>query len=157
MLWFWMVVFAIFGADQMAKIFIKNNISEFFKVDTIIPFFKITHVKNYGAALGILNSSRWILVAITAAFIIYFLYLIIIKKIKNKLFVLSAAFIVGGGISNLFDRVLYGYVIDYLSVSFFPPICNLADYFISAGVVLLSAYVFKPAKKGSRYDDFRRI
>lgn len=143
---FLIVVTIICGVDQAAKFFVKSNIPEFFKVDTIIPFFKITHLKNSGAALGILNSSRWILTAITAAFIIYFLYLIIIKKIKNKLFMLSAAFIVGGGISNLADRILYGYVIDYLLVSFFPPICNLADYFISVGVFLFGVYILKDGK-----------
>lgn len=143
---FWAVVFAVCVLDQAAKIFVKIIIPEFFKAETIIPFLKITHIKNFGAALGVLSSSRWILIAITAAFIIYFLYLIIIKKIKSKLFVLSAAFIVGGGISNLFDRVLYGYVVDYLSVSFFPPVCNLADYFISAGVILLGLYIFKIEK-----------
>ena len=143
---FWAVVFAVCVLDQAAKIFVKGSISEFFKAETIIPFLKITHVKNFGAALGILNSGRWILVAITIIFIAYFLYLVTIKKIKDKLFILSAAVIVGGGISNLTDRVLHGYVIDYLYVSFFPPVCNLADYFISAGVILLGVYILKTEK-----------
>ena len=144
---FWIIVAIICGADQIIKFLIKNNIPEFFKVDTIISFLKVTHVKNFGAALGILNSGKWILIIITASIMAYFMYLVIIKKTKNKLFLLSASFIVGGGISNLLDRVLYGYVIDYLSVSFFPPVCNLADYFISIGVVLFGVYIFKAEKK----------
>lgn len=146
MLLFWILTFAVFFVDQMMKFYIKNNVVEFFKVDTIIPFLKITHIKNFGAALGILSNNRWFIAIITLAFIIYLLYLVVIKGIKNKLFLLSAAFIVGGGVSNLFDRILQGYVVDYLSVSFFPPVCNLADYFISAGVILLCIYIFKSEK-----------
>ncbi|MBQ6143459.1 MAG: signal peptidase II [Clostridia bacterium] len=147
---FWVIVFAVCGLDQAAKIFVKISIPEFFKVETTIPFLKITHIKNFGAALGILNSIRWILVAITIIFIAYFLYLVTIKKIKDRLFILSAAFIVGGGISNLTDRVLHGHVIDYLSVSFFLPVCNLADYFISAGVILLGIYILKTEKTNKK-------
>lgn len=146
MLLFWILTFAVFFVDQMMKFYIKNNVVEFFKVDTIIPFLKITHVKNFGVALGLFSGGSWLLVAITGSFIMYFLYLVIIKKIENKLFLLSAAFIVGGGVSNLFDRISQGYVVDYLSVSFFPPVCNLADYFISAGVILLCIYIFKSEK-----------
>ena len=50
--------------------------------------------------------------------------------------------IIGGGIGNLIDRVLYGYVIDYLSLSFFPPVCNFTDYAITIGVILLVVYIF---------------
>ena len=44
--------------------------------------------------------------------------------------------IIGGGIGNLIDRIFRGFVIDYLSLSFFPPICNFADYCITIGAVL---------------------
>ena len=56
---------------------------------------------------------------------------------KSKLFSISAALIIGGGIGNLIDRIFLGYVIDYLQLSFFSPVCNFADYCISIGTVLL--------------------
>ena len=51
------------------------------------------------------------------------------------------AILIGGGIGNLIDRVFYGFVVDYLSVSFFSPVCNFADYCITVGTILLIVYV----------------
>ncbi|RGH89804.1 signal peptidase II [Ruminococcus bromii] len=51
------------------------------------------------------------------------------------------ALIIGGGIGNLIDRIFYGFVVDYISVSFFPPVCNFADYCITVGTLLLIVYV----------------
>ena len=56
--------------------------------------------------------------------------------------------IIGGGIGNLIDRIFRGFVIDYLSLSFFPPICNFADYCITIGAVLfVLCILFQPDKK----------
>ena len=60
---------------------------------------------------------------------------------KNKLFFAATACVVGGGIGNLIDRVFNGYVVDFLALSFFPPVCNIADYFITAGTVMLMVYI----------------
>ena len=66
------------------------------------------------------------------------------KKAANlhKYAILIAARNESAVIGNLIDRVLYGYVIDYLSLSFFPPVCNFADYAITIGVILLVVYIF---------------
>ena len=66
--------------------------------------------------------------------------------------------IIGGGIGNLIDRIFYGYVIDYLSLSFFPPVCNFADYCITVGAVLLVLYIIffsdsKNRKLGNKTDE----
>ena len=63
------------------------------------------------------------------------------KRPDSKLFYFSVALIVGGGLGNLVDRVIYRYVVDYLSLSFFPPVCNFADYCITIGVVILAVYL----------------
>ena len=49
--------------------------------------------------------------------------------------------IIGGGVGNLIDRLVHGYVVDYLAVSFFPPVCNFADYCITIGVFILVIYI----------------
>ena len=54
---------------------------------------------------------------------------------------MSMILIIAGGIGNLIDRVLLGYVVDYIQVSFFPPVFNLADSFVVVGVILLLVYV----------------
>ena len=56
------------------------------------------------------------------------------KKLLSLL--LAAALMIGGGIGNLIDRIWRGFVVDYLSLSFFPPVCNFADYCITIGAFL---------------------
>ena len=69
--------------------------------------------------------------------------LIFIKKNRDKLFLLSSAFVLGGGIGNLLDRIFLGFVTDYLQLTFFSPVCNISDYFISLGIVMMSVYILK--------------
>ena len=63
------------------------------------------------------------------------------------------------GLGNLFERIFHGFVVDYLSLSFFPPICNFADYCITAGTVCLIVYLLffsdfmKNDKKKEKLDE----
>lgn len=147
MLLFFVITFLIPVLDQFIKLAVKSSIAENAKVETFLPFLTITNVKNFGAALGMLANGRYILIAVTLLIMIYFLYLIFIKKIQSHLFLIASSLIVGGGIGNLIDRLMLGYVVDYLSLSFFSPICNFADYSITAGVVLLAIFVLKADSK----------
>lgn len=147
MLLFFVITFLIPVLDQFIKLAVKSSIAENAKVETFLPFLTLTNVKNFGAALGMLANGRYILIAVTLLIMIYFLYLIFIKKIQSHLFLIASSLIVGGGIGNLIDRLMLGYVVDYLSLSFFSPICNFADYSITAGVVLLAIFVLKADSK----------
>ena len=92
-----------------------------------------------------------ILVIIISVVVIGFLLFYIYKnKGNNKLENVSYAFILGGAISNLIDRLVYGYVIDFLDfeiLSYDAPIFNLADTFIVIGVILFLINTLR-----SRYD-----
>ena len=147
MLLFFVITFLIPVLDQFIKLAVKSSIAENAKVETFLPFLTLTNVKNFGAALGMLANGRYILIAVTLLIMIYFLYLIFIKKNRSHLFLIASSLIVGGGIGNLIDRLMLGYVVDYLSLSFFSPICNFADYSITAGVVLLAIFVLKADSK----------
>lgn len=133
--------------DQFFKFNIRNNIPESGQLDTVIPFLKLTNIRNTGGALGVFKAYPFIMSCVVITIIMFFCYLIFVKKVQDKLFLVSACFIVGGGVSNLIDRIWLGYVIDYLSVSFFPPVCNLSDYFIFVGTILLVIYYFILDKK----------
>ena len=85
---------------------------------------------------------RWIFVVIMYVMLLIIIIYMFKKRPSGKFFYICAGLIIGGGIGNLIDRVIYGYVIDYLSVSFFPPVCNFADYCITIGVILLVIYIF---------------
>lgn len=147
MLTFLIITFLVPIVDQFIKFGVRMNIAENSQVETFLPFLALTNVKNFGAALGIFSKGRWLLVAITLFIMMYFIYLIFIKKNRNRLFLTASSLIIGGGIGNLIDRFMWGYVIDYISLSFFPPVCNFADYSITMGIALLFLFVLKADNK----------
>ena len=139
-------------ADQVIKYFVLTHLQPVGSVTVIDGLLDLKYVENRGVAFGMFSDMRWFFVVVTAI-------LIFKKKPTGKLFYISAALIIGGGIGNLIDRVFYGFVVDYLSLSFFPPVCNFADYCITAGTILLVIYVLffsntiKSEKKVSKSDE----
>lgn len=128
--------------DQLIKMQVVNYIKPIGEMVVIPSFFKISYVENKGAAFGVLQGFKYFFVVVSIVMIAIFVYFMFIKKITNKLFLGSSVLILGGGIGNLIDRLVLGYVIDYIKVSFFPPVCNFADYCISLGAILLFIYFF---------------
>ena len=131
----------IVAADQIIKYFVSSNLQPTGSVSVIDNFLKFTYVENNGVAFGMFADMRWIFVALTSALLIAIIIVMFVKHPKGKMFYISAGLIIGGGIGNLIDRIFYGYVIDYISLSFFPPVCNFADYAITIGTILLIIYV----------------
>ena len=132
----------IFFIDRITKLLVTN----FFKLDvrnTIInKFFYITNCHNEGAAFSILSGNVSFLIVMSVLVII-----IIFKMIKNKknisnLLTISFGLLLGGIIGNLFDRIIYGYVIDFLDFTLFNydfAIFNISDVCILIGAFL---YIF---------------
>lgn len=127
--------------DQLIKYFVVQFLPQAGTVTAIPYILDLTYVENRGVAFGMFKDMRWIFVVFTAIIILVLLYIIIFKGIKSKLFLISSALIIGGGIGNLIDRIFLGYVIDYLQLSFFSPVCNFADYAITVGTFLLVIYL----------------
>lgn len=124
--------------DQLIKLFIKTNIT---KDIVIIPkIFKITNVINTGAAFSILKNNNTLLILLTIIILVLLNYYIKKNNIENDYFELGI--ILGGIVGNLFDRLLYNGVIDYIEISNFP-VFNLADSLIVLGIILLIIKEFK--------------
>jgi signal peptidase II len=149
----WMIIAAIIIAiDQVSKFIIVSNIEYGKMVPVIDKFFYITYYINKGAAWGILQNGRVIFIIFTpviAALLIYFIF-----KSENKLLKLSLAFILGGAIGNLIDRILSGGATDFLLfyIGTYPfPIFNAADMSVVFGTILLAIYLIfiykEPEKK----------
>lgn len=143
-----MILFILISAlipilDFAAKFFVFNNLSASDEIKTFIPFLSIVKVKNFGIAFGILKGQTGLLILFISVVLIVLLYLVFSKKIKSKQLLVAISFIIGGGIGNLIDRMFFGYVIDYLKLSFFPPVCNLSDYFICLGGLIIALYCLK--------------
>lgn len=126
--------------DQIVKILVSNYLILGQTIKIINNFFYLTYVQNTGAAFSILIGYRYILIIITLIFL-YYLYKYTKKQTNpNKLAILSHGLLLGGIIGNLIDRIIYGYVIDYLDFMIFNynfPIFNLADTFIVIGCIIL--------------------
>lgn len=126
--------------DQVIKYLINNCLDLFYHINIINNFFYITNVHNTGAAWNILDGNRFFLIFI-ALIAILSIYLLFIKnKELNKLDIISYGLLIGGIIGNLIDRIIYGYVIDYLEFIIFKyhyPIFNLADICIVISVILI--------------------
>ncbi len=139
-------------ADQISKVLITNNIELYGKVNIIPNFFNLTYTKNFGAAFGILEGKRVFFLIIT---ILVFGYLIyeLIKNIYKKLYSCSLILIISGIIGNFIDRLLFGFVRDFLDFKIFgydAAIFNLADSFIVIGVIIFLISIILEEKNESK-------
>lgn len=135
--------------DQIIKYLVLEFLVPVGSVTVINNLFSLVYVENRGAAFGIFQNQVWIFSLITVLMIAVFVYILVSGKIKGKLFTTAAILIIGGGIGNLIDRIFRGFVVDYLSISFFPPVCNFADYCITIGAVLFIISMFITSDKKS--------
>ena len=137
--------FFIVLIDQLTKNLIYNNHKVFVNKDFIL--FKLAFVKNYGAAFNLLSGSRIFLSFISITFSIILLYLIFRKDYSNTLEYYSYSFILAGTFGNGLDRILNGYVIDFLNLNFINfPVFNIADISINIGFILIIYNIFKNNK-----------
>lgn len=135
------IAFLIAFIDQIIKLVVTNFIKPLGTLNVIPNVLNFTYAENTGAAFGILKNHRYFFIIMSIILIAAFLYFIVFKKVNDKFFMVAATLILGGGIGNFIDRIFLGYVVDYIELSFFKPICNFADYCISIGSFLLIIYI----------------
>ena len=128
--------------DQLTKLLMSYNYKSFINIDFLL--FKLDFVKNYGAAFNIFSGSRIFLSMISIIFSIILFYLIIRKSSSNILDNYSYSFILGGTIGNGIDRIINGYVIDFINLNIINfPVFNIADISINFGFIILVFRIFK--------------
>ncbi|MFU0833721.1 MAG: Lipoprotein signal peptidase [Oscillospiraceae bacterium] len=129
------------AVDQILKLLVVEYLKPDGIKTVISGLLSFQYVENRGAAFSILQNQRWVFVGITVvicALIIYALF----RYPNHEFFSYAAsALIIGGGIGNLIDRVVHGYVVDYIHVSFFAAIFNFADCCVTVGTICLMIHV----------------
>lgn len=138
--------------DQISKLLVVNLLTKTNSITIIKNFFYLTYINNDGAAFSILVGKRIFLILIAVLVIVMLIRCIKKNNIQNKLELVSISLIIGGSLGNLMDRVVRGYVIDFLDFKLFNynfPIFNLADTFIVIGVILL---LLKELRKENNLD-----
>ncbi len=105
---------------------------------------------NSGAAWGILSNHIVLLSVLTFVLIITIVVADILFKQKSVFYSISLGFILGGAVGNLVDRLMLGYVRDFIFLDFFPsfPVFNFADSFLTIGAIMMVIYIlfFKKGK-----------
>ena len=138
-----MLVITFLTIDLVSKLVVSNLMIVHDSIMVIKDFFYISYFRNTGGAWSIFSNQTWLLVFASLIIICFLVFYIYKNKPKNKLEIFGYSLILGGAFGNFLDRIIYGYVIDFLDFNIFGynfPIFNLADTFIVLGVVLLIVY-----------------
>jgi len=135
--------------DQISKYFAQTYLSKVNTFPLIQDVFHLTYKENTGAAFSILMGKQTFLILVTT-FVIVILLGLLYKTLgtSQALLSLSLAFIIGGAIGNLIDRVRLGYVVDYFDFTLTNfAVFNVADSFVVVGTIILSYLIlFKDIK-----------
>ena len=158
--WLWLSLL-VFVLDQASKLFFENSLSLYQQIVIVPDYFSWTLAYNKGAAFSFLASEsgwqRWFFAAV--AVVVSVVLVVWLKRLKahETWLALALALVLGGAIGNLFDRVVYGHVIDFILVHWqnrwYFPAFNLADSAITLGAILLALDMFKPQKSGEPAHD----
>ncbi len=141
------IIFSIifFVLDIISKLLIDHFISLYKSITIIKNFFYITKAYNNGVSFSML-SGHLIVIIITSIIVLVFLYFYQKHFKENNRNMIGFSMLYAGIIGNLFDRVVHGYVIDFLDFKIFSydyPVFNLADIFISVGAILIIIAILK--------------
>lgn len=102
----------------------------------------LTYVENTGAAFGLLKNHRWVFMIVSTIAIIAMIVFMVLNRSHSVLFNLSIGMIIGGGIGNMIDRIVNGFVVDFIDFTLINfAVFNGADSFVCIGAVLLFIYI----------------
>ena len=144
-LYFLFLSVVVIALDQLTKYIMFFNYKIFVNKDFLL--FRLDYIKNYGAAFNLFSGSRFFLSVISIIFSIILINLIVRRNTSNLLDLYSYSFLLGGTIGNGIDRILKGYVIDYINLNFINfPVFNIADISINIGFIFLFYSILKNKK-----------
>ena len=104
---------------------------------------EISHVQNSGIAFGLFSQSTSLVIVLTSAVVLWMVVFFAHSGARHPLLPAALGLVVGGSVSNLFDRVTNGYVTDFVDFGLWPTF-NLADFFIVLGVAALIFFLIAP-------------
>lgn len=134
---------ALVAADQLVKYLVRANIPLGGSVPFLPYLLDLTYVQNTGAAFSLLRQHTWLLTLTSAVVVLVMCALIVKGFFKNRLGLFSAALVLAGGMGNLIDRAVFGYVTDMFQTTFMDfAVFNVADCCITIGVPLMFLYVW---------------
>ena len=150
------MVAATIALDRWSKVLIQKRFDLNESISLIDGFFNITYVRNTGVAFGIFDPlslpAKSVLLSVFTAFAAVIVITYSVRSpLRNRLLQVALALVLGGALGNLYDRLAYGYVVDFLEFyvgSFHWPSFNIADSAISVGVALLALEILRNETPG---------
>lgn len=139
---------AIIIIDQLSKIIVRNDLAYRSGVNVIDGLLSFVYVENYGAAFSSFSGFRYALIILPILILVACGYAYVKYRKEHDLLNFAIILVIAGGIGNLIDRVVYGFVTDMISFSFFPPVFNVADIAVTLGCFLLFVYILFIHKEG---------
>lgn len=144
LLWI-LIIIGVITLDQVSKLlavaFLKGEDS-FVVINKVLRF---TYVENRGAAFGMLDDKRWVFLLLSTVGIAAMAVLLFKFSKGDKLLSCALAFVIGGGIGNMIDRIFLGFVVDFIDFCAFPNVWmwvfNIADSFVCVGAGLMMLYL----------------
>ncbi len=134
------LILSIFSIDRLTKYLITNKLDDGINI-SITPFLSFNLIKNEGIAFGLLSFNETIYYNLLTIFILIIVIVILWMIIKSKgLEKIGFSLVFGGAVGNLFDRIFYSSVPDFIDIhfgNFHWFIFNVADIFITLGVIIL--------------------
>ena len=138
--------------DQLSKVLILKKIDQYSEIKLIGEYFILTNVENSGAFLGMGSDfspfikTIFLLILPIIILICIMIYVYRDKEI-DKISLIGFCFIIGGGIANIYDRIMYGSVTDFLFIDlggiFKTGIFNIADLSVTTGMIMILLMSFK--------------
>ena len=158
--WLWLTVLVLI-IDLTSKVYFDNSLQMYQQIVVIPDLFSWTLAYNTGAAFSFLADSagwqRWLFALI--AVVVSAVLVVWLKRLgrSETWLAIALALILGGALGNLYDRIVYGHVVDFIFVHWqnrwYFPAFNFADSAICVGAVMLALDMFKSKKSGEPAHD----
>lgn len=152
------VIAALVGIDQLTKYAAVSTVKVDGPKEFLFGLFQFRYVENTGAAFSSFSDNTTLLTAVTVVILLFCLILLLSKKLKPMFVNICLLLVVAGGTGNAIDRILYGYVVDFIEPLFIDfAVFNFADCCITVGAFMLIAYeiyeLTKEQKKKTEKND----
>lgn len=130
--------------DQVTKYWVQTVLQSIGMIDVIDGVLSFTYVRNYGAAFGMLEGQKWLLLILTIVILAGGIWFFLRNKLTNPWLLSGGAAVLAGAMGNLIDRFRLSYVIDFIEVRFISfPVFNIADCCVVIGMLILGICILR--------------